>query len=196
MNTQYARLENGNLVYAPKILTTPRGVVMNPGRMTYLENGWKFLDLQHHSSDFAARSAPAGAVDIPADPPEGKEYALSGYNETATDIQAVYKLIDIVVPPRTFSKLKIVIALTERGKWDAVRDWLNEFDFGDLFDAATEFREDNADFIAALSARPCVRRGLSLPYGSRRPTSGGYSQSRFGFTSPPASSQCNTRCVA
>ena len=116
MNTKYARLENGNLVYAPKILTTPHGVVMNPGRMTYLENGWKFLDLQP-----------------PADPPEGKEYALSGYNETPTDIQAVYKLIDIVVPlapasaggcrfpmgrdarqaagMRTFSKLKLVIAL-------------------------------------------------------------------------------------
>ena len=143
MNTQYARLENGNLVYAPKILTTPNGVVMNPGRMTYLENGWKFLDLQP-----------------PADPPEGKEYALFGYNETATDIQAVYKLIDIEVPPRTFSKLKLVVALTNRGKWAAIRDWLNETEYGDLFDAATEFREDNADFIAALSA----------------------AQSRFGFT--------------
>ena len=45
-------------------------------------------------------------------------------------------------------------------KWDALRDWLDESDFGDLFDAAQDFREDNADFIAALSA----------------------AQSRFGFT--------------
>jgi len=135
MNTQYARLEDGNLVYAPKILTTPHGVVVNPGRMTYLANGWKFLDIQP-----------------PADPPEGKEYALSGFNETATDIQAVYKLIDIEVPPRTFSKLKLVVALAERGKWAALRDWLDESDFGDLFDAAQDFREDHPAFVAALSA--------------------------------------------
>ena len=135
MNTQYARLEDGNLVYAPKILTTPHGVVVNPGRMTYLANGWKFLDIQP-----------------PADPPEGKEYVLSGFNETATDIQAVYKLIDIEVPPRTFSKLKLVVALAERGKWAAIRDWLDETEYGDLFDAAQDFREDHPAFIAALSA--------------------------------------------
>ena len=34
-------------------------------------------------------------------------------------------------------------------------------------------------FTAALSAHPCVRRGLSLPYWSRRPTGGGYAQTRF-----------------
>ena len=64
----------------------------------------------------------------------------------------MYKLIDIVLPPRTFSKLKIVIALAERGKWAAIRDWLNETEYGDLFDAAQDFREDHPAFIAALSA--------------------------------------------
>ena len=135
MNTQYARLENGRLKYAPKALVTPQGVTVNPSRMTYLAHGWKFLDIQP-----------------PADPPEGKEYVISGYTETTTDIQAVFKLVDIYKPPRTFSKLKIVIALTKRGKWAALRDWLDESDFGDLFDAAQDFREDHPAFVAALSA--------------------------------------------
>ena len=90
-------------------------------------------------------------MDIPADPPDGKEYLISTYTETATDIRADFKLVDIVVPPRTFSKLKVVIALANRGKWDAVRDWLDETDFGDLFDAAQDFREDHPAFVAALS---------------------------------------------
>lgn len=111
--------------------------------MTYLAHGWKVFDLQP-----------------PADPPEGKKYVLSGYNETTTDIQAVYKLIDIEVPPRTFSKLKLVIMLTNRGKWAALRDWLDETEYGDLFDAAQDFREDHPAFIAVFSA----------------------AQSRFGFT--------------
>ena len=136
MNTQYARLENGNLVYAPKILTTPRGVVMNPGRMTYLENGWKFLDLQP-----------------PVDPPpEGREYRITGYTETATDIQAVFKLVPVVSPPRTFSKLRLVTALTERGLWAAIRDWLEETGYYDLFAAAQDIREDHPQFAAVLSA--------------------------------------------
>ena len=144
MNKNYARLTGGKLQYAPSTLITPQGIIMNPKRLSYLQAGWKFLDLQP-----------------PADPPpEGKEYAISGYTETATDIRPVYKLIAIETPPRTFSKLRLVTALTKRGIWSAFRDWLIETDLYDLFNAATEFREDNADFIAALSA----------------------AQSRFGFT--------------
>ena len=135
MNKNYARLTSGLIEYAPAMLRTPSGVIANPSRMTYLAHGWKFLDIQP-----------------PADPPEGKEYVISGYTETATDIQAVFKLVEIYKPPRTFSKLKIVIALTKRGKWAALRDWLDETEYGDLFDAAQDFREDHPDFIAALSA--------------------------------------------
>ena len=135
MNTQYARLTCGAIEYAPAMLRTPSGVIANPSRMTYLAHGWKLLDIQP-----------------PADPPEGKEYVISGYTETTTDIQAVFKLVDIYKPPRTFSKLKIVIALTKRGKWAALRDWLDETEYGDLFDAAQDFREDHPAFVAALSA--------------------------------------------
>ena len=60
------------------MLRTPSGLIANPSRMTYLAHGWKFLDIQP-----------------PADPPEGKEYVISGYTETATDIQAVFKLVEI-----------------------------------------------------------------------------------------------------
>lgn len=135
MNPSYGKLVNGAIIHAPTSLNTPSGVIMNPKRLSYLQAGWKFLDLQP-----------------PADPPEGKEYVISGYTETATDIQAVFKLVPVVLPPRTFSKLKLLIALTHRGKWAALRDWLNETGYGDLFDAAQDFREDHPDFIAALSA--------------------------------------------
>ena len=77
MNKSYAKLINGHLQYAPSVLDTPGGIIMNPKRLSYLQAGWKFLDLQP-----------------PADPaPEGKEYAISGYTETAADIRPVFKLI-------------------------------------------------------------------------------------------------------
>ena len=135
MNPSYGKLVNGAIIHAPTSLNTPSGVIMNPKRLSYLQAGWKFLDIQP-----------------PADPPEGKEYVISGYTETVTDIQAVFKLVPVVLPPRTFSKLKLVIALTHRGKWAALRDWLNETGYGDLFDAAQDFREDHPQFAAALTA--------------------------------------------
>ena len=135
MNTSYGKLVNGAVVYAPATLHTKCGVILSPKRLSYLQAGWKRLDIQP-----------------PADPPEGKEYALTGYSETAGDIRAEWKLVDCRVPARTFSKLKVVIALTNRGKWAAIRDWLDETEYGDLFDAAQDFREDYPAFVAALSA--------------------------------------------
>ena len=143
MNPSYGKLVNGAIIHAPSSLDTPSGLIMNPKRLSYLQAGWKFLDIQP-----------------PADPPDGMEYVISGYTETATDIQAVFKLVPVVLPPRTFSKLKLVIALTHRGKWAALRDWLNETGYGDLFDAAQDFREDHPQFAAALTA---ARTRFSLP---------------------------------
>ena len=135
MNKSYAKLINGQLNYAPSVLETPGGIIMNPKRLSYLQAGWKFLDLQP-----------------PADPPpEGKEYAISGYTETATDIRPVFKLVTLNSPPRTFSKLRLVTALTKRGIWSVFRDWLTETDLYDLFLAANDFREDHPQFTAALS---------------------------------------------
>lgn len=55
----------------------------------------------------------------------------------------MFKLVEIYKPPRTFSKLKLVIALTHRGKWAALHDWLNETGYGDLFDAAQNLAGKN-----------------------------------------------------
>ena len=143
MNTNYGKLVNGAIVYAPSSLDTPSGLIMNPKRLSYLQAGWKFLDLQP-----------------PVDPPpEGREYRITGYTETATDIQAVFKLVPVVSPPRTFSKLRFVTALTERNLWPAIRDWLEETGYYDLFAAAQDIREDHPQFAAALAA---IRTRFSL----------------------------------
>ena len=135
MNKNYARLTGGKLQYAPSTLITPQGIIMNPKRLSYLQAGWKLLDLQ-----------------TPAEAPEGKEYVISGYTETQTDIRPVYKLVAIETPPRTYSKLRLVTALASRGLWSAFRDWLIETDLYDIFLAAQSFRSDHPQFTAALSA--------------------------------------------
>ena len=116
MNHNYAKLSGGKMQYAPSTLITPQGIIMNPKRLSYLQAGWKFLDLQ-----------------APAEAPEGKEYVISGYTETSTDIRAIYKLVPINPPPCTYSKLRLIMALSKRNLWQQVRDWLIETDLYDLF---------------------------------------------------------------
>ena len=144
MNTNYGKLVNGAIIYAPSSLNTPTGLIMNPKRLSYLQAGWKFLDLQP-----------------PADPPpEGKEYVITGYTETDHDIQANFKLVPLVTPPRTFSKLRLINALMTRNLWPAVRDWLDTSGYYDIFLAAQDFREDHPQFATALATAQS-RFGLS-----------------------------------
>ena len=80
--------------------------------------------------------------------------------ETATDIRPIFKLVPVVSPPRTFSKLRLINALMSRNLWSAVRDWLDASGYYDLFVAAQDFREDHPQFAAALAA---ARTRFSLP---------------------------------
>ena len=100
--------------------------------------------------------------------------------ETATDIRPIFKLVPVVSPPRTFSKLRLINAPMSRNLWPAVRDWLDASGYYDLFVAqplaassgfalraqatrplrggciAQDFREDHPQFAAA-------RTSFSLP---------------------------------
>ncbi len=146
MNQNYGKLINGAIIHAPSSLNTSAGLILNPKRLSYLQAGWKFLDLQP-----------------PADPPLGKTYEITGYTETATDIRANFKLVPLVplvAPPRTFSKLRLINALMSRNLWPAVRDWLDASSYYDIFVAAQDFREDHPQFAAALTAAKS-RFGLS-----------------------------------
>ena len=55
-------------------------------------------------------------------------------------------------PPRTFSKLRIVAALTTAGVWGSVKQLLIERGLYDLFLAAQDFREDNEYFANGKAA--------------------------------------------
>ena len=53
----------------------------------------------------------------------------------------------VVVNARTFSKLKVAIALRGVGVWPQVKAWLEANDLWDLFVLAQDFKEDDAYFV-------------------------------------------------
>ena len=82
-------------------------------------------------------------------PPEGKVVEYGGYVLGEGDHlwHKQWVVVDAPPPPpRTFSKLRIVAALTTAGVWDSVKQLLIERGFYDLFLAAQDFAEDNDYF--------------------------------------------------
>ena len=73
--------------------------------------------------------------------------------ETATDIRPIFKLVPVVSPPRTFSKLRLINALMSRNLWPAVRDWLDATGYYDLF-VAQPLAAPSGFALRAQATRP------------------------------------------
>jgi hypothetical protein len=82
------------------------------------------------------------------EPQEGKVVEYGGYalgEDSKWHKQWV--LVDAPPPPpRTFSKLRIVAALTNAGVWAQVKQYIEQMGLYDLFLAAQDFRTDNEYF--------------------------------------------------
>lgn len=98
----------------------------------------------------ALRDAYQKGEDAPMPTPlDGKVVEYGGYELGETDNlwHKQWVVVDAPPPPpRTFSKLRIVAALTQAGVWDSVKQLLIERGLYDLFLAAQDFREDNEYF--------------------------------------------------
>lgn len=132
MNLKYAKLADGEIVYAPMSLKAEGGIKVNPTEESYLAAGWKKV------------------VDNPPEAEEGKHIEPSGWVETETSIERTYAQhpgTRGAAGPRTFSKLKILLALKKRNLWVLVRTWIEEHGLYDFYLAAQFFTEDNEYFV-------------------------------------------------
>ncbi len=168
MNTKYGKLKNGQIEYAPDVLTVDGALKVNPSEASYLASGWKKV------------------VDNPPAAEDGKDVKVSAWTETADAITCVYKQVahtqqevtdggettsggtsggtssggttasggatNNVKGHRIFSKLKLVAALKAADKWVLVKTWLEEKSYYDFYLAAQDFREDYELFQQGLAA--------------------------------------------
>ena len=86
-------------------------------------------------------------------PPEGKVAVPSGYELQDGKWHRTYRYEDAPPPlPRTFSKYKLVAALTQAGVWPQVKAWIESQGLYDLYLAAQDFAEDNEYFEQGKAA--------------------------------------------
>lgn len=131
---KFGKLENNKIVYAPNKLTIDKREIFNPSENTYIKNGWlKIIDEKPIVND-------------------GQYCVPEGWEQKEDCIIRVYKIYDDVQinQPRIFSKLKIVIALTEAGLWEQVKTYIEQNGLYDLYLACNEFSDDNEYFANAL----------------------------------------------
>lgn len=134
----YAKINSDRHTLTP----APRsyGATCNPSAATHLAHGYKPV------------------TDAPPPREEGHYVRPIGYDEDETAIWRTYEQVPFPPPPpRVFSKLKVVAALTEAGVWPQVKAWIEENGLYDLYLAAQEFAEDNEYFDRGLTAlKPVV----------------------------------------
>ena len=84
------------------------------------------------------------------EPIEGKIAVQDGYDLENNKWVPHYKYEDAPVVYRTFSKLKMVVALEKAGIWDQIKSWLEANNLYDKYLAAQNFGEDNEYFKTGL----------------------------------------------
>lgn len=105
-----------------------------------------------------AQAAALGAYtrndDAPAPtPPEGKIAVPDSWEVQDGEWVRTYTYEDAPPPPpRTFSKLRLVAALTEAGVWAQAKALIEQAGLYDLFLAAQDFAEDNEFFAQGRAA--------------------------------------------
>ena len=86
-------------------------------------------------------------------PPEGKVTVPDSWEVSSGAWVRTYRYEDAPPPPpRTFSKLRLVAALTDAGVWAQAKALVEQVGLYDLFLAAQDFAEDNEFFAQGRAA--------------------------------------------
>lgn len=137
LNKSFGKLlQDGTLEYAPDSFNWNSQDYIHPTPADYIAAGFKPVV-------FLPPSAPA---------PDGYHYASDGWEVVNDEIHNKWKLVEDPYVPRTFSKMKIVAALTSMNVWEQTKAWIESEGLYDLYLAAQDFAEDNDYFKAGVQA--------------------------------------------
>ncbi len=133
--SKYGTIIDNQLHPAPRAIRIDGAVVCNPTDAQYEAAGYKRVVDSQPQTDAAHYAVAVGWAEQGGE--IVRQYEVRAYPPT---------------PPRVFSKLKIVAALTSAGVWPQVKQFIINADLYDLYLAAQEFAEDNQYFVQGKTA--------------------------------------------
>ena len=127
---RWAKMVNGRPQFAGDVMKIDGKWVANPKAAQLRSAGFKpYVD------------------EVPSEPAmKGYHWEPNGWNDYHSISRVYVQVQDAPPPPRIFSKLKIVAALTKAGVWANVKQYIIDADLYDLYLAAQDFAEDNEFF--------------------------------------------------
>lgn len=126
------------------------------GNLEYAPNAYKHNGIEYwHPTpdDYKAVGYLLVVQSSPSTPaPSGYHYVPDGWEVVDEEIHNKWKLVEDPHIPRTFSKMKIVAALTRMDAWEQTKEWIESQGLYDLYLAAQDFAEDNDYFDDGVKA--------------------------------------------
>lgn len=137
MNRNFGKLADGAVKYAPINLVIGGALVSNPTDSEYLSQGWLAIHAEKPTDKL------------------GVYYIADGWEERDGAIWRKWREEPIVAPPPTvirYSKLKLIVAAKERGKWASFKAFIASAGYEDEWAACQFLSSDYAQFTAAKEA--------------------------------------------
>lgn len=144
-NRNYGKLTDGRLVYAPDAVTTAEGFHLNPTAEHYASCGWLPVS------------------DMPPAPRDGYYAVPAGWTEKDGAIVRVYEERAIEPPtpiPTRYSKLRLIVAAKKRGKWDAIKSFIETAGYWDEW-LVCQYLADDYEGFSDIKARAANALGMT-----------------------------------
>ena len=145
MNRKYGKLDNGAITYAPDMI----------------DNGVALLTMPT-----AEQYADCGYLPVRDMPPEARDgyYAVpTGWTEKDGAIVRVYEERAVEPPtpmPTRYSKLRLIVAAKKRGKWDAIKSFIEGAGYWDEW-LVCQYLADDYEGFTDIKARAANALGMT-----------------------------------
>ena len=144
LNRKYGKLMDGAIAYAPIELLADAGLIINPTAANYVAAGY------------------LPVLDAPATR-EGFYAVPTGWEEKDGVIVRTYeeRAIEPPTPPPTrYSKLRLIVAAKKRGKWDAIKSFIETAGYWDEW-LVCQYLADDYEGFADIKARAANALGMT-----------------------------------
>ena len=145
MNRKYGKLDNGAITYAPDMIDNGVALLTVPSAEQYAAAGWlPIIDERPAERD--------GYYAVP-----------TGWTEKDGAIVRVYEERSVEPPtpmPTRYSKLRLIVAAKKRGKWDAIKSFIETAGYWDEW-LVCQYLADDYEGFADIKARAANALGMT-----------------------------------
>ena len=145
LNRKYGKLTDGKITYAPIELATDAGLVINPTAEQYATAGWLPI------------------IDERPAEREGYYAVPTGYEVRGGEIVRTYEERAVEPPtplPTRYSKLRLIVAAKKRGKWDAIKSFIETAGYWDEW-LVCQYLADDYEGFADIKSRAANALGMT-----------------------------------